>query len=396
MVGYGGPLVLSSGAGVAVGRLLGASGKGELAAIQLLPTMILGLVSLGLPYSASYFIAKDRSKTGEVLGTTLALALSLSVVGMIGVAVAQPFFLHQFDGRTRAAGVVYSLFIPLGIVTGVPLGAFLSNQKYRAWNLLRLMPQMTYVAVVCLMLVIGIRSAGILTTAYLFALGTVGTFIMKTVYKREIGARLTVNWASAPLLVRYGAIVMLTAAPGMLQPDQAVIAMSLSAADLGRYSVGVTWGGLACLPTQVVSAQLWPRLPGATADRARYLLRVGVIGGVILCGIAGLLLAKGVWIVPLVFGRDFSGADKPFQVLAAAGALNAASQLLADYLRGLGHPGIPAISQWVAVLVSVVGLSRVAQHPSLLMIALVTLTASFVALAVDAIGLSYIVRKRLA
>lgn len=395
MIGYVGPLVLSSSASVAIGRLLGATGKGELAGIQLLPMMALGIVSVGLPYSASYFIAKDPDKTGEITGTTLAFGLLLALVGTIVVAVSQPFFLRQFDRSTRISGVIYSLFIPLGILTGVPLSALLSNQRYKAWNLLRLMPQVTFVGVVCITLVIGIRSAGFITSAYVLVLGTIGVFLVRTTYQKEVDAALSVNWTLVPKLLRYGGLVILTTAPGMLQADQTVIAMSLSPAELGRYSVGVTWAGLASLPTQVVSAQLWPRLPGASPDRARHLLRVGVTGGIVLSALMGFLLAVSVWIIPLVFGRDFAGAAKPFQVLAAAGAFNAASQLFADYLRGLGRPGIPAISQWVAVSISVIGLVSISHHPSLLMIATVTLVASAVGFAVDAVGLTFVTRYRL-
>src|SRR5258708_4961549 len=89
-VGYVLPIFLAMGSSVAVARVLGAEGRGALAGIQMLPTVIWGFASLGLPHALTYFIAKDRARTGEFVGTALAVCLPACFLAAVLVAPSQP------------------------------------------------------------------------------------------------------------------------------------------------------------------------------------------------------------------------------------------------------------------------------------------------------------------
>ena len=58
------------------------------------------------------------------------------------------------------------------------------------------------------------------------------------------------------------------------------------------------------------------------------------------------------WFVPLVFGASYQPAVRPAQLLMFAGLFQGANTILGSSLRGLGHPGLPALAELTGMIVT--------------------------------------------
>ena len=136
--------------------------------------------------------------------------------------------------------------------------------------------------------------------------------------------------------------------------DVFVVALFLTTTDVGVYAVAVSLAeGLLLLPNAmgaVVMQRAALRRTGyrATAVTLRLGLAVAVTGGL---GLA----AGSRWLVPAVFGDEFSGATSAIVALLPGIVALVVWKTLVNDLAGRGHPGIKSISAGVALIATLSG-----------------------------------------
>src|SRR5262245_2797465 len=69
--------------GLLTARLLGAEGRGQLAAVQAWPLFLATLGSFGLPEAIAYFVARSPSQARAALATGLLLALPFVLIAVV-------------------------------------------------------------------------------------------------------------------------------------------------------------------------------------------------------------------------------------------------------------------------------------------------------------------------
>ena len=140
------------------------------------------------------------------------------------------------------------------------------------------------------------------------------------------------------------------------QLDQLVLSQTVASADLGRYAIAVS---LTSLPLPLVAAVgnvAFPRLAAqriaTAATRKMQRDAIAASAGIALAMLLPLAVGAS-WVIPLVFGRDYSGAVPMVWILTPGAVFLSCGQVTGDLLRGRNHPTVVAWAQGLAAVFTV-------------------------------------------
>ncbi len=324
--------------GALLARALGADGRGALTAIQAWPLLLATFGNFGLTEAAAYFAASDTRRARTTLASALLLSLPFSVLAIALGFGLLPRVLHSQTTEVRHAAQISLLLIPLLTFASAPYQALRGAGHAHAWNLLRLITPVAWVAVLGVLYARGGASATNAAMAFI-AVTAVSAIAAHVVAWRTLTGPFT---PAAPLLrpmLAYGAPTVVTALPQWLnlRLDQLVMIALLAPESVGLYAVAVAWGGAAQPLATVLAYAAVPALAAAQDGprRARLLYRSGAIVSI---AASALLLAATPLLLPLIFGLEFRAAIPAALIMVAAGAITGINAVGGECLRGLGRP----------------------------------------------------------
>jgi O-antigen/teichoic acid export membrane protein len=341
-------------------RLLGAQGRGELAAIQLWPTAITGIAVLGLPEALVFFAAREPGRAGYYLGSGLSCAL-LAIVPFSAVGYAlMPLFLHaQGAGVVSDARCYMTVFPPIIATAGMLLISLRAQGYFPIWNVIRTAPAVGLLGVLALAWRLRI------TTAEFVAAGTVLAWLVIAIALLFfVGARIPGPYkpslARSRRMLRYGLPSMLGGVPQLLnyRLDQIMMACLLPARMLGLYIVAVAWSAALGPVLTGIGAVLFPHIASEPSARRRCLMfaKAARLSLVLSLGSALGLLMVTPWGLSFVFGTAFDGAVAPACVLVIAAAIASFNTVLEEGIRGLGHPSAVTRAEFAGLVVTFIAL----------------------------------------
>jgi len=349
--------------------MLGPDGRGELSAI----ITVFVLAPLVLDFGLGDFVTRERARgtsAGNVVGTTLPIALGFSLVG---VALAEP--VAELIGQDRPVVeqfVRISLLATPVLVFGTMLLAVARGEQrwlilYR-WRLIN--------AVGGGGLIVGLALLGSLTVQTAVLATIVASFAALVPSLPVI--RSTGRWHVDLALVRpaltFGArswlIALSTAANYRL--DQIVMAAVVSSDELGQYAVAVSLTAITFGLVGAINTALLPRVAQEGAHAVPRIVRVSVLA--LLVSLGGLAASAPV-MVPLVFGDEFQPAVILVEVLSLGALFFGVSWVLGAALQGHGRPQDVARPQLLGFAITIIGLAIVLKPLGALGAALVTVVA---------------------
>jgi O-antigen/teichoic acid export membrane protein len=342
--------------GMLAARLLGAEGRGELAAAQAWPLFLANLGSFGVTDAIAYFGARSPVRARAVLATGLMLTVPFVLVALAAGAWLLPRVLSDQTMDVRQVATVSLLLVPLLILSTAPSHALRGVGRYRAWNVLRLVAPLAW-----LMTLVAVRGTDHATVPTL-AVAFIGATALAALVT-HLHAWWTLAGPAAPegALVRpmlaYSAPTMAATIPRWLnlRLDQLIVIALLDARALGLYGVAVAWSAAAHPLAEVVAHNAVPALAGTkdTWQRARLVYRTGAVAAI---GTSVLLLAATPILLPLIFGAEFRPAIPVALVMVFAGAVEAINSVGAECLRGVGRPRAVPVAECVGLAVTLVAL----------------------------------------
>jgi len=352
-----GILLLTMATGMLNARLLGPSGRGELAAIQTIPSMIGTIAYLGLPSAVAYFSARRPSDTRMLASTAVVLCLLASIPAVALGDACMPRLLGEQSATAVHGARVYLSFIPLQAIVIMPYVALQGLGRFGVWNVLRLAPNVASLVAIGVAFATGAATAERFSGWYLLMYAMIGPIAYAVFWGNSAGP-LRPSARSVPELLRYGLPSALMIPAGMvnLQMDQMLMAAWLPSKVLGLYAVSVSWTSMLSAVFGALGPVLFPAL-AATQDPAeqRALVarsfRLGIIAVLVLG--AGLAAVTPL-LLPLFFGRAFAPAVPAALILVAAAVVLNLVNLTGEILRGLGLPRWPLFGQVAALPVTVV------------------------------------------
>ncbi|MEA2460356.1 MAG: hypothetical protein QOH90_533 [Actinomycetota bacterium] len=344
--------------GVLAARLLGPTGRGELAAIQTWPLFMATVAMLGMPHSLVYYCARIPERAKDHLATAITIALASSVVFAAVGYLAMPLLLSAQSASVVSAARWYLLSIPVATLLGLNYHPLRGLGDTFVWNILRFAPVGSWLFI---LVIFSVRDLGAnavkLSVAYLIARAVLIGPVTAVVSKRLKGRMKPRRELVRPLL-KFGIPSVVSDFPQtlLIQLDFIVIAAFLPAREFGLYAVATSWGHAVDPVLLAIATAIFPRV--ASADSVELQMSTFVNGVRLAATSAYFLLAIAIPLTPfgiaILFGSSFHDATPLAVILLIASAFTGVNGVLEDGLRGFGRPTIAAKAEVIGVAATLV------------------------------------------
>ncbi len=339
--------------GIILARLLGPSGRGELATVILWPSVFAAIGIFGTNIALAR-AAATTDRLDSVIRTSIFLAFLSSSISSIACYVCLPYLLPDTGKHLLGLSRLFVLFIPLNHLALNVIAADQGSGNFRRFNFTRVLLNPFYCVFLICLWIYGITSVQWVVTGLLLA------------HLLPVVARLLLVLKDIPLLGRlYSPILTIresvrfglagAVVPLYLQVDKALILWLLHSDDLGFYTVALSAGSAIGIITNsmgmvafTIAAQ---ENPGEGFDRIAMSFRISlllwVLFGCLLAGLMGIVL-------PFVYGTEFLPAVIPARLLIIGSAIAGLANLLEQSLRGQGKAFIGLEGRVAGLLVMIV------------------------------------------
>ncbi len=322
--------------GVLLARLLGPTGRGELAAVILWPNIFAGVGSLGTDIVFSRMAARKHD-VDTITRTALLMSLCTA-----SIATAVCFLLLPVLLPTEQAGVLpiarlFLLFIPINHLGMNLLAIDQGAGNFRRFNVARMLLYPANLALILIVWGVGrsgvLSFAGALLTANAFAVAYLVCSIGRSVhFTGTLFSLLRIGAES----VKYGIARMVETL--YLYADKTLLLWLLNVDELGLYAAAVAASGV--INSVATGSGMVTFTIAASSDnrtgfgRVSEIFRAVVLVWLILGGFLALTMP---YLLPLVFGGAYAGAVTPAILLIPASALAGLASLLEQAMRGQGR-----------------------------------------------------------
>jgi len=341
--------------GIILARTLGPAHRGEFAAVILWPGMLALFGEFGLGFSLAYYSGKDQKSIDGLLTLAWTVGLVWGGVLTVGGWLILPFVL-EFSQATMTALRWAMLSVPLLLITGYQGYILLGANHISRFNSIRLFGSLSYLVGVVAVATFGWSGVKNYTIIYLLSQGL--TFLLATglvILKFRPSLKWQPELISPVFIYAIKTHVSSIAAQANLRLDQLLMTMLVSSRQLGLYVVAVAISGMFSPLYNALAVVVLPRVSSACNLKQGGLQAVRHIHLGIVLGLPLSVLGIGgvPYLLPLVFGKDFSQAIVPAQILLCAAIFQGMNIVLGNSLRGLGHPGKTGVAEGVGLVVTI-------------------------------------------
>jgi O-antigen/teichoic acid export membrane protein len=298
-------------------RYLAPAGYGMLSLAMTLGTAAAQIADLGTATTVATRIVREQQQAPRILATGLAIRSSVAVLASVGLVAAA--LAGQFDGSGSVIAIV-AVATPLSAASVLTAGAMARFRPETA-SVLALVQGVAWLAAVSLV----VRAGGAVEVlAWCF----VAVAMLQTAIGVAMNRRIVP--VGRPSLVEARRIFALSwplalsslATAAYYRLDSVILFNTKGAAEVGFYSAAYKLLDVAQLAPAVLVAPLLPLVAasvGASLRRRELILSLAIrTGALIGVGIALILIVLAVPLVDLLFGRDFTPANRPLTLLAIA------------------------------------------------------------------------------
>ena len=347
--------VFGIASGILAARLLGPVGRGELAVIIFLPTLLMAVGGFSLPQAIAYEVGKSPEREAQHASTGFRLALASGFLQVLVFMPLLPAFFPTDKRHLLWTASWFMLYLPAVYAGSALVGVDHGRGRFGRLSLFQALPGASYVVAILLLwslhvvspsaFALGMLAAAVLTAA--IRSSVTGRALFRERPRREGLYRLLrrgigfhIPTLAGLALVRADMVLLVR-----LVPTEAIglyaVAMALAVGHMGTAHpfVQVSFTAVAREPEPVQGARILAR-------QFRF-AQLAILGS---CLAAGLLAP---WIIRLAFGSRFAAAVPTAYFLVAATAFWGLAQVLEHGLRALGHPGAGIVSNSVGLAVLV-------------------------------------------
>ncbi len=333
--------------GVVTARLLQPTGRGELAAVLLWPTILADLGILGTNWALTREISARPNEEAQLAITALKVSLVLGVISMGVGYLAIPWLLPADKRYLAWIAQFFLLWLPVKFICLNLMALDHGSLRWRRFNFIRVSMVLPYALFLLLFIIWQIVSLLWFVIALLTS--NVITAILLLIFHRHNFVQCSGNSIGGIEILRKGMPFFGAALSAVIamQIDKALVVTLLPAEAVGCYAAALSFAsahtalGLALGLTSFAALANEP-------DRwhqGRYLAKIFRQSTLLYLGAGSLVaLVAPVAIVPL-FGQKFSPAMVPAAIMALTTSLQSLGNILNEGLRGLGNPLPGIVSQ---------------------------------------------------
>jgi O-antigen/teichoic acid export membrane protein len=344
--------VLNVVSGLELARGLGVTGRGELAAAILWPTVMGAIATLGLQESMTYYVARDRGNAGRLLGSALALWAIQSAVFTAVTAAIVPLALHKHTGTVITAGLIYTGYVSLNMYGLILVGTVNGLHRYGLYNAGIVSIGVSIVVLQTVLLALGEFRVKVIV------IGFMGCYVACMAFatwltKRAHPGRLHADRKTMRMLFAYGIKSNMSTTSSFLNQrlDQLVISAFLTAHELGIYVVAVTFTLFAPLLGGAIALAALPNVARLDETGERNLLSRRMVSFTLISAtlVSLPIVIFAPLLIKLFFGSAFSVGGNITRVTAVASVSFAVTRSLEAVLRGVGRPLAAGMAEFVAL-----------------------------------------------
>ena len=346
-------LALNLGTGLLTARFLGPEGRGEFAAMLLWPQFLASLLTLGLPQAITFDMVRHPEDQRGIVGVTLVMSLGLGLVAMALGVVVIPIWTGHYETGVIAMAQAAMFLAPIILIIWAVNGCLQAHGLFALYNRnLYLQPALALAGMSALALLDRITPH---TAVLATVLAALPVFAVNLVWLYRVQRPSLVEpIRNGARLLRYGlrscGIQLLNALSQ--QFDSIYVLGVLNPAAVGLYVVARSAAKPTMLFATAMNAVLFPKASAlSTADAvdlAALAARVGIVAALL---IAVPLATLGTYLIGFLYGPEFVGAARPFQILVAEGVVTAINLTLAQAFMTVGRPGVVTLLQLTSFLV---------------------------------------------
>lgn len=344
-------IAINIGTGIITARFLGATGRGELAALILWPQFLAYTLTLGLPTASIYNLKSHPEQKSELFTAILLLGTGLGLVSTLVGIIFLPSWLSQYSATVITTAQIFMLFAPSMLLTPIFRSALEAEDEFMVANQLRyLSPLLTLIALVIL------TSLQLLTptTAGLsYLVPNLPLFLITLIYLwRRFHPRWTNLISACQQLLSYGlrsyGIDLLASLSSRL--GQALVIGFLTPSALGIYTVALNASRmLDVLQSSIVIVLL----PKATARPLTEVInltsKVARISIFLSCFASLIAIILSPILLGVLYGSEFLDAVVVLRILLVEVPISGLTWILAQAFLALGKPGIITILQGIGL-----------------------------------------------
>lgn len=352
-------LLFGTGSGILAARLLGPTGRGQLAVITLWPMALTMLGALGMNQAITFFAAREAPRRNALLAALLSLATLQSLLLLLVGYLLLPRLLARYPPLILHLAQLFLLYIPLVFFSGYLLNLLQGGLRWGAFNFSRMFVAAWYALLLAGLFILHRASLEAIIVGQLVGYAVallLNAFLIRRSFRLSLAWDLTIF---KPLL-RYGAKTHLAALTAHLnlRLDQLVMSIWLPPESLGLYVVAVALASPLTLFPNAIGIVTLPAAAGESPPAARAVIGQSLrVVAVLLTAAAAVLFLLVPHLLRLFFGSAFEPATAACRVLVVAMIPLGLAYVLYDSLRALNRPLAPAYAELAGNGVTIVLLS---------------------------------------
>lgn len=379
--------VISKGMGliiaVMLARFLGKDAVGLYAMLFTVSVLVEVLISIGMSDSLVRDVAARRSQATSLYFNALRLAVGVSIVPAIGLAVAAMLVGDQ--GDTRASLLVLAVSTPVAGAFVVSQAVLQGAERVMLLTWVSLITRIASLAWLAFALSRGDGVAAGFVSKLMFQLASVVVFFA-VLWRDRNGAKADFSpWAllsrSFPFALNRAIRDLHVRLPALVLPGTMGLAPAgvFDAANRIRSTLGMSMGAMivGLMPS-------FARNVGDDQDNSDRLIGYSLKYMCLTMSAAATVLALAAgWIIQLLYGPDFAAAAQPLQLLVWAQVLVAVDAVLQQAMLATGHEYAAARHSTYGVVGQLLLILATAPLLGLAGVSVAVLLASALPLALD-------------
>jgi O-antigen/teichoic acid export membrane protein len=368
--------------GVISARLLGPTGRGELASI-LLGLQIASLLAIvGLPNSSIYHIKKDPGHKSQIVGGAFALAGLFGLVAGVIAWIAIPHWLEDYSSKIVTAAQVTVLLSPLWALYQVATPVLRARDEFLIFNTVRLLPPLLTLLSLVLIALSELRSPIAISLTYSLSYCAILAWPVLWIW-RDCHPRLRGSSRQIRQLLRYSArsLAVDVANTLSLYVDRILLVYLLAPSAVGLYVVAVNMAHPLREIGWAIALVLFPKAAEYEREAAIAVSGLAARAGLLVMTAAGMpLVIVAPMFLSVLFGEEFLPAAPVFRVLVIASILSSTADITAQAFMATGRPGIVSILRSIELAMLLALLAYLVPHFGLMGAAWAILAAAGVRL----------------
>ena len=353
-----GNLAISFIISVIVARILGAEGRGTVAAALLLPSIAIALTLNGLLAPITYFVASKewgKNVIFQRIWTLVSWLVLASILVVFGLYLLKDSIISFVPAKLLLLAL---LMLPLFLIEQVFKSVLIGFTLYKEIKQVVLIQ-----GSVQLMGVIVLWLTNSLSVYSALAVQLVGIALSAIGYGREIRkvnipmlVPLSLKVEPVREAIRYGIKTHLSNIAQFFnyKSDQIIIASFLGPFSLGVYAVALSLSEKLWVVTRDIAGVLLPTVSGNKddLDMENFTVFLGKTGFYATLFAAVVLSILVILFAEDVYGKTYVGLEVPFLILLPGIVAMSLGRVVANYLAGIGFPELNMKASMFSLLVN--------------------------------------------